>query len=342
MNRIVKLFLVISMCIMLVFTAFGCSKSETADNAFNMSEKYENTNIEIARSEQKALSVEEGSMEAEYDSKSPESNSATALTGTGESITTANNPILSERKIIRNANISVKVDNFNTAYGKINFFISGIGYVQETKINANEHYVNSEQILLTSGIIIIRVDADKFDSVLKDIKGLGTITEENIKTDDVTEKFFDIESRLRLLGYEQSRLEEILKSTTDIDAIFKTESRLTDIRHEIERLTGTLNKLKDLVNLSTITINMHEKLPESANKVPEEKSYWGKLSENFVSSLNGVIDFCGSALLAFASSIPVLALLSIIFMVCLFTYRKFFKNKKEKASTVDKDNNSSM
>ena len=53
--------------------------------------------------------------------------------------------------------------------------------------------------------------------------------------------------------------EEIFEKVEDPDIIFKTEKQLTEIRHEIETLTGTLNKLNDLVELSTITINMDEK-----------------------------------------------------------------------------------
>jgi len=38
------------------------------------------------------------------------------------------------------------------------------------------------------------------------------LTDENIKTDDVTEKFFDIDSRLRLIRYEESRLEYLISN----------------------------------------------------------------------------------------------------------------------------------
>jgi len=265
---------------------------------------------------------------------------STALTGTGEASKAVNNPIVNQRKFIRNANITVEVDNFDAAYGKIEYIIGNTGYVQESKINKTKHYVDDKEILVTKGVIIIRVDADKFSEVLKDIKGLGLLTDENIKTDDVTAQFFDVESRLRLLRYEESRLEEYLKKIEDPDTIFKTESRLTDIRHEIEQLTATLNKLSDLVKLSTITINMNEKLPDSLAK-PVETSYLGKLKDNFLESLYAVVEFLGNLLIFIVSSLPSLLLLAIIFFAGYFTYKKFFKNKtkpqNQESPTAKKD-----
>lgn len=252
-----------------------------------------------------------------------------ALTGTGEASKAVNNPIVNQRKIIRNANITVEVDNFDAAYGKIEYIIGSTGYVQESKINKTKHYVDDKEILITKGVIIIRVDAEKFNEVLKDIKGLGLLTDENIKTDDVTAQFFDVESRLRLIRYEESRLEEYLKKIEDPDTIFKTESRLTDIRHEIEQLTATLNKLSDLVKLSTITINMNEKLPDSLAK-PADTSYLGKLKSNFLESLYAVVEFLGNLLIFTVSSLPSLLLLAIIFFAAYFIYKKFYKNKTRK------------
>lgn len=257
---------------------------------------------------------------------------STALTGTGESSEPVNNPILNERKIIRNADVTVEVENFDKAYQRLEFIIAGIGYVQETKINKEKYYISEKEALTTRGTIIIRVDADKFGVVLKDVKGLGLLLDESIKSDDVTDKFFDIESRLRLLRYEESRLEEYLKKITDPDTIFKTEARLTEIRHEIESLTGNLNKLSNLVQLSTITININEKVPTSGEKT---KSYWQKLGSSFSESFKGVIRFCGELLIVVVSALPALVLIFMAAFIVFVTYKKFvskrikFKTKKD-------------
>lgn len=342
MNRNIKRLLSAFLALFLLTSIVGCSKKSPETASVKQSWNAEASRGDVADAKSK-VSVQynepvdaNGAMQ--YD-QAPEADSATALTGTGEASKAYNNNILNERKIIRNANITVEVDNFDTAYGKIEYIIGNIGYIQESKISKVKHYVDNKEVLSTNGVITIRVDADKFSSVLKDIKGLGLLTDENIKTDDVTEKFFDIESRLRLIRYEESRLEEYLKKISDPDTIFKTERRLTEIRVEIEQLTGNLNKLSDLVKLSTITINMNEKLPKSLS-TPVKPSYWGKLKDNFLGSLGGVVDFLGNLLIFIVAAFPVLLLLALIFFAVFFIYKKVFKRrfrKVQQASTTDEN-----
>lgn len=250
-----------------------------------------------------------------------------AITGSGTEAQSVSNAILSQRKVIRNANISVEVEDFEEAYAKIKSTIAAWGFVQETNIRKEKVYVDSKEKLITKGTIIIRVDKDKFESTLTNVKGLGISFGEDIKGEDVTDKFFDTESRLRLLRFEESRLEQYLNKINDPDIIFKTESRLTDIRHEIEGLTGTLKKWNDLVELSTITINLYEKNPVS-NNIPVVKSYGDRLFGGFMGSMKGVVHFFGELLIAFMSSLPVLIVLGIIVWVGVVVYRRYARRNK--------------
>ena len=241
-----------------------------------------------------------------------------------QSVTSA---ILAQRKVIRNANVSVEVENFDIAYGKLNSIILSCGYIQESNINKDKVHVNSKEILVTRGIIIIRVDKDRFDGILKDIRGLGVSYGESIKTEEVTDQYFDVESRLRLLKYEENRLEQYLNKISDPDIIFKTESRLTEIRHEIEGLTGTLKKWDDLIQLSTITININEKVPGSDN--PVVKGYGDRLLGDFLNSIKGVVVFCGELIIVLVQALPVLILLGLFAIVIVAIYKKLKKGKSK-------------
>ena len=47
-------------------------------------------------------------------------------------------------------------------------------------------------------MIVIRVARKSSTLFLGNIKGLGNVLEENIYTDDVTDKYFDVDSRLKI------------------------------------------------------------------------------------------------------------------------------------------------
>lgn len=244
----------------------------------------------------------------------------TGLTGSGSVGQTVSNAILAQRKVIRNANITVEVEDFEKAYGQVKSLVAPFGYIQESSIRKDKVHQSGKEKLITRGVIIVRVDKDKFESILSDIKGLGLLLDENIKSDDVTDKFFDVESRLRLLKFEQERLEAYLQKIDDPDIIFKTESRLTNIRHEIEGLTGTLNKWSGLVELSTITINMNEKGYDTI--AAENKSYWNRLISGFKGSIKDVVVFFGELIIVAVQALPVIAILAALAFGGIFTYRK--------------------
>lgn len=233
---------------------------------------------------------------------------------TNETSTTTNvqNAILAQRKVIRNANISIEVTDFTSSYTKIKNLISSFGYIQDTNIRKEKEYdQNNVEYQVTKGTITLRIDKDKFDSTLSDIKGVGQLISESIKSDDVTDKFFDTESRLRLLKFEESRLEEYLKKVTDPEVIFKTESRLTTIRQETEGLTGRINKWNDLVALSTITLDIQEKskLPK---KVEKPKSFFSKITSTFGDSLTFTTDFLSNLLLFLIAVFPPFLVIFVI------------------------------
>ncbi len=261
---------------------------------------------------------------------------ADSLAGTGNTIDNVSNAILAERKIIRSANLNIEVENFDEARNNINSIISGIGIVQESNVVTDRVYVDGNLKLIKNGTLLLRVYKEKFDSVFNNLKGIGDVTNESITGQDVTDRFVDTESRLRILKLEQSRLEVYLAKLEDLDKIFRTESRLTEIRQEIESLTGNLNKMNSLVELSTITITMNEKNP-NVIKNPNELSYGEKLLDNLKSSLEGVVTFLGELLIIVVAAIPVLILLGLFVLLGLFIYRRIPQKRKETVNAIKKE-----
>jgi len=251
--------------------------------------------------------------------------------GSGALAADVSNAILAERKIIRSANLTIEVENFDTAFSNIESIILGIGFIQETNIDTDRVYMDEKQVLIKSGTIVLRVDKTKFDSVIGKLRGIGDVFNYTTNGQDVTEQYVDVESRLRLLKLEEAKLEAYLAKIDDLDKIFQAESKLTDIRYQIESLTGNLNKLNSLVDLATITINMNERRPDY--KPPKPLSYGDKLLNSLKESLFQVVEF-----LVIVAAVPVLILLGLFILLGVFIYRRIPKKRKNDASVVKSDN----
>lgn len=337
-KRIIGVFLAI-LVILSVFT--GCGTKSAGSTAATMAmSKGEvavapQNNLDVTFGEEQKADVaglsDSGNVTVETTAASMEP--ADSVLGGGYTETDVSNAILNERKMIRSANITVEVENFDAAYGKLNTFILGVGFIQETNINTEKVFFDNKQKLIKRGTIVLRVDKNKFDTVLNNIKGIGDVYNWNINGQDVTDKFVDIESRLKLLKLEEAKLLDYLSKLTDLDKIFKFESQLTNIRQQIESLSGNLKKMGDLVELSTITINMNEKSPTQVDPV-KPKTYGQRLLDNLKGSLKGIVNFCGELLIIFVAALPALLLLGLIAVIILFVYKRVPKKKKQ-ALTIE-------
>lgn len=104
----------------------------------------------------------------------------------------------------------------------------------------------------------VRIPADEFDAFIKDAEGFGTITSFNQNADDVSEYYYDIESRLETAKSKLQRLQELLSQAQDISDIITIESEIADVQFEIDDLSGTLKSYDSQVAYSTVSIDLNE------------------------------------------------------------------------------------
>lgn len=265
--------------------------------------------------------------------KTQDGDYASGITSGGTSQSYSYGSILAGRKIIFKANVTVEVENMNETIGKIETIISGSGFISSSRISKDKIKRGGQEIYLSSGVVVVRIAQEKFDSVLKSISGLGNVIDSQSYSDEVTDQYFDTESRLKILRIEESRLLDYLETISDPDTIFKYEQRLSEVRTQIEGLTGTLRKLDDLVDFSTITLNIREVLPEQLDENPDG-SFFERLWNGFVKSLKSTVRFLGEFLIVIAKALPAIAVLAVIGLIVLLImgwprkFKIFGKNKR--------------
>jgi hypothetical protein len=129
------------------------------------------------------------------------------------------------------------------------------------------------------------------------LEGLGEVQNRNVGSEDVSERFIDMEARLKSALRQEESLLSLLKRAQQVSEILTIERELTRVRSEIERLQGQLNFLERRVELATISVSLfppQEEVPEppSASLSVELPDVSSRVSEvkNLVSSLGGEVD----------------------------------------------------
>jgi hypothetical protein len=213
-------------------------------------------------------------------------------------------------KIIRTADLKLKVENVNKSSSKISNLVDmNGGYVSSQNLSSDKNYYQSinsnddfeirEFEIVTSNVIYVRVPSKNFHNVLKSIKGIA-LSEDYIKinTQDVSEEYVDLETRLKTKKEVEARYIEILRSKAKtLSDILTAEDKIRVIREEIEAVEGRLNFLNNKVNLSTIQIEIYQDTYYTQEQVKintYEATDWNfgeKVIKSISSGWNGILWF---------------------------------------------------
>jgi hypothetical protein len=159
-----------------------------------------------------------------------------------------------DRKIIRNAELSLEAENPEDAQRKITAVaeLRG-GFVVESHQSSSEiKSATRDTVTMT-----VRVPADRFSDTLADIRNTSTrVVLETVKGQDVTEEFIDIEAQMKAKKALEQQFMEIMKRASTIGDALHVQSQLAAVRGEIERIEGRKRFLESQSSMSTIKIKL--------------------------------------------------------------------------------------
>jgi hypothetical protein len=213
-------------------------------------------------------------------------------------------------RIVRAATVDLEVDG-----GQLN---ETINKASDAVVKAKGIYVGSSTSVPSgepaSGQVTFRVPVDAFESVLRELKGLGTYRGEQSSTEDVTNQYVDLNGQLAAWRAQERvylRLLDRARSVTDVIAV---QNQLQQVQSNIERLQGQLDQLEDQSSFSTIVLRISE--PGAAAGRPQ-----GRLAKAWATAVNGLGVMAAAALVAVVWAIPV-AVLAVLVLLGARTLRR--------------------
>jgi hypothetical protein len=190
-----------------------------------------------------------------------------------------------ETKIIRNAYMSIEVEDFFLASQKAEAYAKKYGgYVSNSDAAAD---MNNKH----SGTITIRVPELHFDAAIAELTLLGDVKSKNTNGNDVTEEYIDLESRISSSKAHEERLVTMYKNATNVKEMMNIENELSRVRSEIESMQGRLRYMESRVEMSTITVHLYEEAP-----AVKEWGVWQSMKKalnNSLATLRWMIELLG-------------------------------------------------
>ncbi len=175
----------------------------------------------------------------------------------------------------------------------------------EQAIAANNGYSESQSLSNGSGSYrsasyTIRIPAENLDSFLAQAGEIAAVTYVDKRVEDVSEYYYDTQSRLDSAETKLARLQELLNEAEDMADIIELESAISDAQWEIDNYAGTLKNYDSQVQYSTVSISLQEVYEVITDEAPQ--SFGEKIAQAFSQGVKSVGTFFQNAVLWLSAS----------------------------------------
>jgi uncharacterized protein DUF4349 len=167
-----------------------------------------------------------------------------------------------EQRIIKTGDISVEVDDVAAALTEVRTLAQQVG-----------GYVGGSQAgtLEQSATLTLRVPADRFEETLVRVREMGgTVLGESTQEQDVTSQVVDLQARIDNLAASEASYRVLAERAEAVDDVLAVQSRLDQVRGEIEQLQAQLENVSGQADLSTLVVRL---VPKAA-AVAAQTSGW--------------------------------------------------------------------
>ncbi len=155
----------------------------------------------------------------------------------------------------------------------------------------------------------ILVPVARFKPFQEAVVKLGELQSSSLNSQDVTEEFYDLQTRIKNREARLVRLRAMYDKAKDPKDLVPIDHEIDEVTLTIEREQGRLKLLSKLTEMTTVTVILYER---GAYIPPETATLGTKASRTFSDSLGALGDFGQGLLLALIALVPWLPVIALL------------------------------
>jgi hypothetical protein len=226
-----------------------------------------------------------------------------------------------EQMIIWNADISLTVNDTKEAMEQVQALARDLG----GRTIGSESWLSDDQL---HARLTLRVPAEKFEDAMAQIRDLALkINRESANSEDVTDQYVDLASRLRHLEAKEAQLLEFLDEADDTEGLLAVYEHLAQTQADIEQVKGRMAYLEQLAAMATITVELYPE--EAAPTVIEEGWKHGFTLRDAAKTLVNTLEGLADATIWFVVYLlPVLLLIALPIAAVVWAVRRWRRRRQ--------------
>ncbi len=246
-----------------------------------------------------ALGCESYSSKVKSEAKNPEFEAA------GKNLVDKPGPDLPlPRKIIYTAEVRLIVEDLQKGAQELKHLIKELkGYVAQSELSGSAGSPRQ-------GHWKIRVPVEGFEAFLDEVVKLGVPQKNKTDSEDVTDKYYDLEARIKNKKAAEEGLRKLLEKTSgNVKDNLEVQREVEKLREDIDVNEGQLRRLANLTTLSTVDVTMQE---IKDYVPPQTPSFGSDIASTFSGSIDWLAALGKGLVLVVVALIPWLPVLAVI------------------------------
>lgn len=199
----------------------------------------------------------------------------------GEAITAAGIP--ADPMLIKNAELRIEVSALDPALERVRDIA---GDQNGTLLDLE---VRSESGERRSATATVRVPAERFETALGALRGVGDLRTESVKAEDVTEEFVDLRAKQAALAEQLGQYRRIMANTSSVDDVIAVQKEIERVQVQLDRDEGRLRYLESRTSYSRIVLRLEEPAPLAGGTIPSIVEVLGAGVQGFFTVLAGLV-----------------------------------------------------
>ena len=232
------------------------------------------------------------------------------------------NPVR-EEKLVNTASVTLESEDFAAASDALHQKIASLGgiIVSENAYNLNKKGYGGRSMDMT-----VRIPQENYETFLAGLSDICNVAAVNRYVDNLTERYYDNENRLKSYRIQEERLFAMLEKAESVTEMLEIESRLCDVQYQIEALTNTQRTIDNDVRYSTFNHSLAE---VKKFTTPEPETFGDKFKEAVGGSVESFGVFSENLLFFFIYVLPYLLCVAVVIVVVLVIVKVAKKKRKE-------------
>ena len=158
------------------------------------------------------------------------------------------------------------------------------GYIEYANIGNDRISGGENQLRMAN--FTLRIPADKLGEFETTCSSVGSVYDSRLETENKTAVYVDLSARLKTYQTEEETLLNLLAEAENMESIIALNSRLSEVRYEIESIESNLRNIDSLVSYSTIYISLYEVITPTPLNEDTPRTFSERVSASAAAALD--------------------------------------------------------